>query len=112
MRVVISQRAETDLARIYAWLATHYDSEAAERFRARAERALIQLGEHPHLGPHPGWATHHKTLRFWIISRSGYVIYYESRREDVSIERVLDGRRDVCRIIEFGSEDGLVDTED
>jgi len=47
-----------------------------------------------------------------VISRSGYVIYYESRREDVSIERVLDGRRDVCRIIEFGSEDGLVDTED
>jgi len=102
MRVVISQRAEVDLAGIYAWLAIHHDFEAAERFRTRAEEALALLGQHPHLGPHPGWASRHKTLRFWIISRSSYVIYYESRADEISIERVLDGRREVRRILELG----------
>ena len=105
MRVLISQRAEYDLARIYGYLATQYDLDAAERFRVNAEKALSQLGLHPELGPHPGWATRHKSLRFWVISRSSFIIYYEPRAEAVSVERVLDGRRDVRRIIEFGIED-------
>jgi plasmid stabilization system protein ParE len=105
MRVVISRRAEDDLAQIYSWLATHRDLVSAERFRVEAERALTQLGQHPDLGPHPGWATRHKGLRFWVISRSSYLIYYESREDAVSIERVLDGRRDVRRVIELRSED-------
>ena len=105
MRVVISRRAEDDLAQIYSWLATHRDSASAERFRVQAEQALTQLGQHPDLGPHPGWATRHKGLRFWVISRSSYLIYYESREDVVSIERVLDGRRDVRRVIELRIED-------
>jgi hypothetical protein len=44
-------------------------------------------------------------LRFWVISRSSYLIYYESREDVVSIERVLDGRRDVRRVIEHRIED-------
>ncbi len=59
MRVVISRRAEDDLAQIYTWLATQYDLGAAERVRVQAEGALVQLGRHPRLGPHPGWATRH-----------------------------------------------------
>src|SRR5690348_11373960 len=102
MRVFISERAEEDLARIYAWLATHYDIEAAELFRMRTEKALSQLGKHSKLGPHPGWVTRHKSLRFWLISRSNYIIFYEHQGTDISIERVLDGRRDVHRIIELG----------
>ncbi len=105
MRVVISRRAEDDLAQIYTWLATYYDLPAAERFRVQAEKALTLLGQHPHLGPHPGWATRHKSLRFWVISRSSYVIYYEAREDEVSIERVLDGRRDVRRVIELRLEE-------
>jgi plasmid stabilization system protein ParE len=111
MRVVISRRAEDDLAQIYAWLATQYDLVAAERFRVQAEKALTQLGHHPGLGPHPGWATRHKNLRFWVISRSRYLIYYESRESEVSIERVLDGRRDVRRVIELRIEDPPDDLE-
>jgi plasmid stabilization system protein ParE len=111
MRVVISRRAEDDLAQIYAWLTTRYDLVAAERFRVRAEKALTQLGQHPDLGPHPGWATRHKGLRFWVISRSSYLIYYESREDVVSIERVLDGRRDVRRMIELRIEDPPEDPE-
>jgi plasmid stabilization system protein ParE len=105
MTVLISARAEADLARIYADLAIRYDIDAAERFRARAERALAQLGSHALLGPHPAWATCHKRLRFWIISKSNYIIYYEALQDAVSIERILDGRRDVHRIVELGIED-------
>ncbi len=105
MRVFISGRAEADLTLIYANLATRYDIDAAERFRARTERALAQLAQHPEVGPHPGWATRHKRLRFWMISKTNYIIYYEPLEERISIERVLDGRRDVHRIIELGIED-------
>jgi plasmid stabilization system protein ParE len=37
MRVVISQRAEEDLARIYAYIAVR-NAEAAERFKTQAEK--------------------------------------------------------------------------
>ncbi|MHB8521256.1 MAG: type II toxin-antitoxin system RelE/ParE family toxin [Limisphaerales bacterium] len=105
MRVIISALAEDDLARIYTDIATRQDIETAERFRARAEAALAQLGKHPLVGPYPGWVTCHQRLRFWVISRSRYVGYYEFRPSEISIERVLDGRRDVRRIVERGIED-------
>ena len=105
MRVVIAEKAEDDLARIYAYLKNHYDPETAEHFRIRAEKALKQLGQQPELGPHPGWATSHQHLRFWVVSRTNYIIYYEAQRDQVSIERVLDGRRDVRRIVELGIEE-------
>ena len=105
MRVVIAEKAEDDLARIYAYLKNHYDPETAEHFRIRAEKALKQLGQQPELGPHPGWATSHQQLRFWVVSRTNYIIYYQAQRNQVSIERVLDGRRDVHRIVELGIEE-------
>jgi plasmid stabilization system protein ParE len=111
VRVLISERAEEDLARIYAWLENNYDFDAAERFRIRAEKALRQIGLHPSLGPHPGWATRHKLLRFWLISRSSYIVYYEPKGEEISIERVLDGRRDVHRIIELCIEEPPDETD-
>ena len=109
MKVLISQRAEDDLACIYGRIATN-NSEVAERFRSEAERALKLLSKHPELGPRPGWPTRHTGLRFWVISRfHNYLIYYEFREDTVSIERVLDGRRDVRRIIEEGIEEPLDD---
>lgn len=104
MNVLISRRAEDDLARIYGNIAAH-NPEAAERFKAEAERALALLAEHPQLGPRPGCQTRHTKLRFWVISGfHNYLIYYEPREIDLLVERVLDGRRDVRRIIEDGVE--------
>jgi len=105
MRVLISQRAEDDLVRIYGQIAAD-NPESAERFRTAAEKALDLLGKHPELGPRPGWQTRHGRLRFWVISGfHNYLIYYEPGKGAVSIERVLDGRRDVRRIIEEGIEE-------
>jgi plasmid stabilization system protein ParE len=111
MRVLISRRAEADLANIYADLATRYEIDAAERFRGRAEKAIGLLGKHPELGPHPGWATRHTRLRFWVISKTNYLVYYEHVGDTVSIERVLDGRRDILRILESGIEDAPEETD-
>ena len=104
MKILIGQRAEEDLARIYAYIAARHPG-AAERFRIEAEKALTALGRNPELGPRPGWKTRHTRLRFWVISRfHNYLIYYEPGQDAVSIERVLDGRRDVRRIVEEGIE--------
>jgi plasmid stabilization system protein ParE len=112
MTIVISERAEEDLARIYAWIEIDHDSEAAERFRIRAERALSQLKQHPYLGPQPAWATRHNLLRFWLITRTNYIIYYEPRGEEIFVERVLNGRRDVHRIIELKIEEAPDDANE
>jgi plasmid stabilization system protein ParE len=104
MRILISRLAEEDLAGIYAYIAGR-NPDSAEHFRREAEKALTALGRNPDLGPRPGWKTRHTRLRFWVISRfHNYLIYYEPGPETVSIERVLDGRRDVRRIIEEGIE--------
>jgi plasmid stabilization system protein ParE len=70
-----------------------------------AQKATELLVQHPQAGPHPRWATRHKTLRYWVIGRTNFMIYYQPDEHGVSIERVLDGRRDVARIIELGLED-------
>ena len=105
MKVLISRQAEEDLSESFAYLAVN-NSDAAERFKTETKKALIQLSAHPELGPHPGWETRHPSLRFWVINRfHNYLIYYEVREAEVSIERVLDGRRDVRRIVEEGLEE-------
>jgi len=104
MKILISQRAEDDLARIYGYIAGR-NPDAAERFKSEAENALSLVRENPELGPRPGWKTRHTRLRFWVVSHfHNYLIYYEPRKDTVFIERVLDGRRDVRRIIEKGIE--------
>jgi plasmid stabilization system protein ParE len=97
MKVLVSRRAEDDLACIYTRLLEEVGPDFAERFLVAAETALVELGRHPQIGPHPGWVTRHQELRFWLISRTNYIIFYESNRAGVSIERVQDGRRDVHR---------------
>lgn len=105
MKVLISQRAADDLAGLYAWLAVQQGERAAEQFKTRVEEALELLRHHPQAGPHPAWATRHQELRYWIISRTPCVMYYEYRPGEIVIERVLHGRRDVRRIMETRVED-------
>jgi plasmid stabilization system protein ParE len=105
MNARVSARAQNDLDRIYAYIAIRRSPEAADRFLELAQEATGFLAEHPLAGPHPRWATRHKTLRFWVISKTNFLIYYLPAEQGVSIERVLDGRRDAARIMELGMED-------
>lgn len=105
MKVRISTRAQSDLDRIYAGIYLQQGPKAADRFLELAKEATGFVVQHPLAGPHPRWATRHRTLRFWVISRTKYLIFYLADEEGVSVERVLDGRRDVARMMEFGLED-------
>ena len=105
MKPRISARAQGDLDRIFAHIFARQGPMAADRFLGLAQEAAEFLVQHPLAGPHPRWAMRHKTLRFWVISRTNFLIYYLPDERGVSIERVLDGRRDVARIIERGREE-------
>ena len=101
----ISARARSDLDLIYAYIYARQVEKAADRFLELAEQAVDFLVQNPQAGPHPRWATRHKTLRFWVISKTNFLIHYLPEASGVSIERVLDGRRDVARLIERGLEE-------
>src|SRR4051794_29959895 len=105
MNVRISARAQSDLDRIFAWISVRQGPKAADHFLELAQEAAGFLVQHPRVGPHPRWATRHRTLRFWVISKTNFLIYYLADERGVSIERVLDGRRDIARIMELGIED-------
>jgi len=105
MNVRISARALYDLDIIYAALFSGKHSAAADRFLEQSRQAVEFLSQNPQAGPHPHWATRHRSLRFWVISRTNYLIYYFADEQGISIERVLDGRRDVARIMELREDD-------
>jgi plasmid stabilization system protein ParE len=105
MNARISARAQSDLDCIFASIAVKQGLGVADQFLELAQKAAEFLSQHPFAGPHPGWATKHATLRFWVISRTNFLIYYIPDEHGVSIERVLDGRRDVERILEPAIEE-------
>jgi plasmid stabilization system protein ParE len=105
MKVRISARAQNDLDCIYAQVFVRQSQKAADRVLLLAQEALLFLAKNPFAGPHPRFATRHRSLRFWVISRTNFLIYYFADEHGVSIERVLDGRRNVERIIELGIEE-------
>lgn len=100
MSVRISARARDDLEIIYSLICARQGTKAADHFLEKAQDAVRFLSQNPHAGPHPQWTSRHKQLRFWVISRTNFIIYYFSDQSTISIERVLDGRRDVKRIID------------
>ena len=101
----LSSRAKDDLDWIYAYIHGSLGVKSADRFLERAKRAIEFIVQNPYAGPHPHWATRHSTLRFWTISGTRFVIYYLPEEHSVSIERVLDGRRDAVRIMGSGIEE-------
>jgi|SRR5687767_5719703 len=105
MIVRTSARASDDLANIYAYIHARRGVQSADRFLDAARATVEFLAEHPDAGPHPQWTSRHKNLRFWVISRTNYIVDYFAEHDHVSIERVLDGRRDVKRIMNLKRED-------
>lgn len=112
MKPRFSVRARNDLEYIYAFIFARQGSAAADEFVEQARTAVEFLLQNPEAGPHPRWATRHKELRFWVISRTNYLIFYFADKTGVSIERVLHGRRDVKRIMEQRVEDPPSKPED
>ena len=103
MKLLISQRAEADLAYIFAMIALERPS-SAEAFKRAVEQNVELLSANPAIGPAIRFRTRHKRLRFCPITDfQNYIIYYSVGENEVSIERVLDGRRDVLRLLRSGN---------
>ncbi len=111
MNARLSDRARHDLDLIYAQIFATRGAAGADLFLDLARQATEFIAKNPYAGPHPNWATRHQTLRFWVISKTKFLIFYIPAENEVSIERVLDGRKDVVRILERGIEEPPEDAE-
>jgi|SRR5579859_1342329 len=90
MRVVLSDKAEFDLIRIYRYLAEH-SPRAADAFAERIDANLQNLQQFPFIGRErsglaPG-------LRCLIVGL--YLIFYTVSDARITVIRVIDGRMDV-----------------
>jgi toxin ParE1/3/4 len=96
-----SPQSRTDILQIYLRIAADNPS-AADRFLARIERRATTLAEHPRLGPRRDQIRPGARM---LIERP-YLILYEIRPDDetaavekIEIVRVVDGRRDLRRLL-------------
>ena len=105
MNARLSGRAQHDIEALYAYIFSTRGADAAEKFLAAVRKAVEFIAQNPYAGPHPTWATHHQSLRFWVIRGTKFLIFYIPDEREVSIERVLDGRKDVVRVLEHGIEE-------
>lgn len=90
MRVVLSDKAEFDLIRIYRYLAEH-SPRAADAFAERIDANFKNLEQFPFIGRQrsslaPG-------LRCLIVGL--HLIFYTVREDQITVVRVIDGRMDV-----------------
>ncbi len=90
MRVVISDKARSDLLRIYAYLEER-SPHAADAFARRMDTSFENLARFPFIGRErsrfaPG-------LRCLVVGL--HLVFYTVGSEQVSVVRVIDGRLDV-----------------
>jgi len=90
MKVIITDKARTDLLRIYSYIEQRSPA-AAETVIARIDRKFDQLTRFPFIGPErsslaPG-------LRGVVVGN--YLIFYIVESDSIIVVRVIDGRMDV-----------------
>jgi toxin ParE1/3/4 len=90
MKVVVSQKADSDLLRIFSHLCER-NPLAAENLIGAVDQKLEQLSRFPFIGRER--ATLLSGLRSVIVGN--YLIFYLVRAEDIAIVRVIDGRMDI-----------------
>ena len=78
----------------------HYVSEAgsdvAARFIDAVERALRDVGRHPHSGSlRFSYDLGLPELRVWPLARFPYLVFYVEREREIDVWRVLHTRRDL-----------------
>lgn len=100
-KVVIRAAARRDLVDHYRYLTSEADGEVADRFLVAANNSFVLLAGQPGLGPaisRPDPAL--KGLRKWRIADfENWLIFYQPRRNGVSIARVIHGSQDWWRLV-------------
>lgn len=90
MTLMLSARAERDLAEQIEWLAER-SPQAARKATARILHVFDLLEENPLIGAETERGWREKSVRF---GRDGFVICYVVRRQDVFIVRFKHSRQD------------------
>ena len=90
MRARLSARAESDLLKIYSYIAVH-NAAAADAFVEDFERKLQNLCYFPFIGRER--ASLASGLRSLAIGN--YVLFYAVTDREVVVVRVIDGRMDL-----------------
>jgi len=92
VRVVVSQRASSDILAIHAYLAER-SLVSADRILARFSQRFEELREFPFLGPDRSELG--PSLRGLLID--GYIAFYLVEVDQIVIVRVVHGRMDIER---------------
>jgi toxin ParE1/3/4 len=90
MKIQISGKARTDLARIYEYLAARNPS-AADRLLADIDAKLIQLSRFPFIGRERSELV--PNLRSALVRT--VLIFYALSNDRIVVMRVIDGRMDI-----------------
>lgn len=92
-RLVVSPQAELDAAAITAMLIDEAGSEVGRRFRRDVDDLFGRLTMFPRSGARrPGLG---RNARIGVIAP--YVVVYDYERDEVLIQRIIDGRRNITR---------------
>jgi toxin ParE1/3/4 len=90
MRVVISDKAKSDLIRIYLYLEER-SLNAATAFAQRIDSNFANLVRFPFIGRERAWLG--RGIRCLVVGR--HLVFYTVELEQVAIVRVIDARMDV-----------------
>ncbi len=90
MRLVVSDKARSDLLRIYHYLEER-SPNAAVAFARRINTNFDNLVRFPFVGRERSWLA--QGIRCLVVGL--YLVFYVVGSEDITIVRVIDGRMDV-----------------
>ena len=90
MKIVVSDKAHSDLLRIYSYFAPR-NPDPAQRVIRRIDQRFSQLTRFPFIGrPRPSLAPGLRSLIADV-----HLIFYTVQDEQITIVRVLDSRMDI-----------------
>lgn len=95
-RVVFSDQAIIDLERAFAWYLETGNLAVATRFRDAVGEALAHIARNPGTGStRYSRVDSQEILRFWVLRRFPYSVFYLARAERVNVVRVLHQASDI-----------------
>jgi plasmid stabilization system protein ParE len=105
--ISISRRAELDLTHQYRWFLDQAGVEVAERFLHSFDSSVSRLAKLPSLGRIRRFRSPLLAgIRSWAVGGSFrfYLVFYRATDNELSIERVIHGGRDLERRLLESSE--------
>ncbi|MFH1528996.1 MAG: type II toxin-antitoxin system RelE/ParE family toxin [Bacteroidota bacterium] len=98
-KVNLTFSAEDDLFKIYQYIYLNDSAEKSEKLYSKLYEKCIALQEHPHRGHIPSELSLLGIVDFLEITYKPYRIIYQIIKKVVFIHCILDGRRDLQKLL-------------